>query len=214
MSPHLAKGLHLHGTHKGHQRICHSVHALRQKAHHRQQNNLCQQNQLPPVHPLHVLKLPVNTLGHIGTRQKSQQRNQIMQALLRLSIKKIGAAQNDISGLRVGKYLPPAQIGIRILQSAGQHHKNRRQKSLGHLPPGLVGCRFHRGIPPFYKIHLIIRPIPPASQPPVLFSCTILLARAKRTAAASRCCPLCSLSVFSSAVCFSSSWQAIRRSAS
>ena len=63
MAAHLAEGLHLHGADKGHQHIGQRIDPLRQKAHHKQQDDLRQDDELPPMHLFHVLEMAVNTLG-------------------------------------------------------------------------------------------------------------------------------------------------------
>lgn len=57
-----------------------------------------------------------------------------MQHLIPPAIHDIGAQQHDIAGLGIGKHLAPEQIGVGILQAAGQRKEHRRKKGLGHLP--------------------------------------------------------------------------------
>jgi hypothetical protein len=57
-----------------------------------------------------------------------------VQHLIPPAIHDIGAQQHDIAGLCIGKHLAPEQIGVGILQAAGQRKEHRRKKGLGHLP--------------------------------------------------------------------------------
>ena len=45
------------------------------------------------------------------------------------------AQQHNIAGLRVGEYLAPAAVGIRVLKAAGKNDENCRPKTVGHLTP-------------------------------------------------------------------------------
>ena len=50
-----------------------------------------------------------------------------------LTVHQVGTQQHDVAGLGVGKNLTPEQVGIGILQSAGQGQEHSREKGLGHL---------------------------------------------------------------------------------
>lgn len=54
---HLAESLYLHGAGEGNNGVGQQVLRLRQKAHREQQQHLAQHHQLPPVQPLHRLKV-------------------------------------------------------------------------------------------------------------------------------------------------------------
>ena len=52
----------------------------------------------------------------------------------------MGAHQDDVAGLGVGEYLPPAEIGVGVLQTAGQDDQHCREIGIGHLT-GMVFFR-------------------------------------------------------------------------
>ena len=54
--------------------------------------------------------------------------------MIPLAVKEIGAEQYDIPRLGIGKDLAPAEIGIGILQTAGEDDKGRGQQCFRHLP--------------------------------------------------------------------------------
>ena len=72
VAPHLAEGLHLHGAHEGHHGIGGGVQRFRQEAHRRQQHDLRQNDELPPVYLLHPLEVPVDALRDVDTQQERQ----------------------------------------------------------------------------------------------------------------------------------------------
>ena len=131
---HLAEGLHLHGAGEGNNGVGQQILRLRQKAHRKQQQHLAQHHQLPPVQPLHCLKALPHFFRSQHPQRKGAQRHQIVQHLVPLTIHDIGAQQHDIAGLGIGKHLAPEQIGVGVLQAAGQRKEHRRKKRLGHLP--------------------------------------------------------------------------------
>lgn len=51
-----------------------------------------------------------------------------------LAVKQIGAAQHDVARLGIGKYLAPAEIGIGVLQAAGENDERGGQQGFRHLP--------------------------------------------------------------------------------
>ena len=53
---------------------------------------------------------------------------------LPVAIHQVGAEQHDIAGLGVGKHFAPEQIGIGVLQAAGQRKEHGGEKGFGHLP--------------------------------------------------------------------------------
>ena len=131
---HLAESLHLHGAGKRNDGVGQQVQRLGQKAHRKQQQHLAQHHQLPPVQPLHRLKVLPHFFRSQHPQRKGAQRHQIVQYLIPPAIHDIGAQQHDIAGLGIGKHLAPEQIGVGILQAAGQRKEHRRKKGLGHLP--------------------------------------------------------------------------------
>ena len=131
---HLAESLHLHGAGKRNDGVCQQVLRLRQKAHRKQQQHLAQHHQLPPVQPLHCLKVLPHFFCDQHPQRKSAQGHQIVQHLIPPAIHDVGAQQHDIAGLGIGKHLAPEQIGIGVLQAAGQRKEHCRKKGLGHLP--------------------------------------------------------------------------------
>ena len=58
-----------------------------------------------------------------------------------IAIHEVCAQQHDVTGLGVGEHFAPEQIGIGILQAAGQRKEHGGEEGLGHLP---VMIRFHR----------------------------------------------------------------------
>ena len=50
-----------------------------------------------------------------------------------LAVKQIGAAQHDVARLGIGKYLAPAEIGVGVLQAAGENDKRGGQQGFRHL---------------------------------------------------------------------------------
>lgn len=52
----------------------------------------------------------------------------------------MGAHQDDVAGLGVGEYLHPAEIGVGVLQTAGQDDQHCREIGIGHLT-GMVFFR-------------------------------------------------------------------------
>ena len=72
VAPHLAEGLHLHGAHEGHHGVGGGVQRFRQEAHRRQQHDLRQNDELPPVYLLHPLEVPVDALRDVDTQQERQ----------------------------------------------------------------------------------------------------------------------------------------------
>ena len=115
VAPHLAEGLHLHGADERNERVGSRVALLRQKADEEQQHDLRQKNELPPVYPLHVLEMPMNTLSHENTQHEREHRHKIAPAVRPVTIEKIGAEEHDVARLRVGEDLAAAKVGVGIL---------------------------------------------------------------------------------------------------
>ena len=130
---HLAERLHLHGAGKGDDGVGQQVLLLRQKAHKEQQQHLAQHHQLPPVEPLHVPEVLLHLFGGQHAQRKGAQGHQIMQHPLPVSVHQVGTEQHDVAGLRVGKYLAAEQVGVGVLQAAGQGQEYGCKKRFGHL---------------------------------------------------------------------------------
>ena len=75
------------------------------------------------MHLLRVLEMAVDALRREDPQQKRQHRDEIPGAVPPLAVKQIGAAQYDVARLGIGKHLAPAEIGIGVLQAAGENDK-------------------------------------------------------------------------------------------
>ena len=117
---HLAESLHLHGAGKRDDGVGQQVLLLRQKAHEEQQQPFAQHHQLPPVERAHLPEALPHFFSGEHPQRKGAQRHQIMQHPLPVAIHQVGAEQHDIAGLCVGKHFAPEQVGIGVLQAAGQ----------------------------------------------------------------------------------------------
>ena len=152
VAAHLAEGLHLHGADERNERVGSRAALLRQKADKEQQHDLRQKNELPPVYPLHVLEMPMNTLSHENTQHEREHRHKIASAVRPVTIEKIGAEEHDVARLRVGKHLAAAEIGIGVLQAAGENDERRRQHGFRHLPARPVRKLSHPQV-----LHLLLQ---------------------------------------------------------
>ena len=119
VAAHLAERLHLHGTDERHKHIGRHVPLLRQKADEKEQHDLREDDELPPVDLFHALKAPVDALGNEYPEREREHRHEIAHGARRVALKKIGAQKDDVAGLGVGKHLAAAEIGIGVLQSSG-----------------------------------------------------------------------------------------------
>ena len=98
-----------------------------------QQQHLAQHHQLPPVEPLHVPEVLLHLFGGQYAQRKGAQGHQIMQHPLPVPVHQVGTEQHDVAGLRVGKYLAAEQVGVGVLQAAGQGQEYGCKKRFGHL---------------------------------------------------------------------------------
>ena len=153
---HFPESLHLHGAGKGYQGVCRKIQRLRKKSDKKQQKHLQHKDKLPPVQPPLketvkpprtpvTLPLPVRPSGchlpaempdHLRRRHsegKGEQRHEIAEGCMPVFCEKTFTEQNNISGLRVGKYAAAGKIRVGILQSARRGQKSRCQKGFGHL---------------------------------------------------------------------------------
>ena len=72
------------------------------------------------MEPLQILQLLVHQLCRKHAQRKEAQGHKIMQHTPPLPGKGMDSHQHDIAGLGVGKHLTPEQIGVYVLQAAGQ----------------------------------------------------------------------------------------------
>ena len=134
VAPDLAEGLHLHGAYKGNQGVGQGVDALGQKSHRKQQDDLRQNDELPPVHLFHVLEMAVHAFRRENAQQERQHRDEVPGTVPPLPVKQIGAEQDDVARLGIGKHLAPAEIGVGVLQAAGENNERGGQQGFRHLP--------------------------------------------------------------------------------
>ena len=134
----LSKGLHLHGAGEGDDGVGQHIQGRGHQAHGEQGHDLLQQDKLSPVDARPLLKAVAHTLGGSDTQGEEDQRHQIMGHFGPVPGEQILAEQDDVARLGVGEHLAPGDIGVGVLQSAGQGQKRRRQQGLGHLPAMLV----------------------------------------------------------------------------
>ena len=99
-----------------------------------QQQNFHQQHQLTPVDGTDLLELPADCLGGCNPQPEGAQGEQIVEHAGPVAGEQVLAQQHDISGLRIGKYLPSGDIGVGILQSPGDGEQGGGEKGLRHLP--------------------------------------------------------------------------------
>ena len=117
---HLPEGLNLHGAGKRNQSIGNQIELIRKETDQKQQQNFQNQNQLAPVNAFCLLILLTNQLGSSNSEGKENNRDEIVQRGAKIACKNMLAEQNDIAGLGVGKHFAPEQVGIGVLQAAGQ----------------------------------------------------------------------------------------------
>ena len=130
----LPEGLYLHGAGKGDDGIRQQVPLLWEETDCKQQNNLAQDDQLPPVERLQSFELSVQHLRGKNAQCKGQQGNEIMEDFIPLPGEQVVAQKNDVAGLGVGEYFSTEKVGISILQAARKRKKHGSIKGFGHLP--------------------------------------------------------------------------------
>lgn len=123
VTAYLAEGLHLHGADKGDECIRKDIQLLRQKSDKKQQRNLRQNDDLPPMHLFHVLIVPADRFRYKDAEYKCKQRHEIAPAVRPISFEEIGTEKNDISCLRICEHLAAAEVGIGVLETAGKNNK-------------------------------------------------------------------------------------------
>ena len=57
--------------------------------------------------------------GHEDAQGKGQNGQQVVQGGPEPAGEQVGAQQHDVAGLGVGKHLPPAAVGVGVLEAAG-----------------------------------------------------------------------------------------------
>ena len=161
MAAHLAERLHLHGADERHKHIGRHVPLLRQKADGKEQHDLREDDELPPVDLFHALKAPVDALSDEYSEREREHRHEIAHGARRVALKKIGAQKDDVAGLSVGKHLAAAEIGIGVLQTAGENDERSRQQRVRHLTAcGAMGG-WHMFRPEFQVEYIILCHTPP-----------------------------------------------------
>ena len=154
---HLAEGLHLHRAGKRDQRVGHQIPLLREEADHEQHHDLAQHHQLPPVEPLHLLEFLAQQFRREHAQRKEAQRHQIVQHRTPVALDQLHAAQHDVAGLCIGKHLAAIQIGINVLQAAGDRQEHGGAERFGHLPiVGQFSTDGHGMVPPLHKFPSMI----------------------------------------------------------
>ena len=145
----LAECLHLQRADKGHRHIHHAVPGSQRRAGRRgQQHNLQPQHRVPPVKGTGAAVQPLHRLSHHDAGSKCQNGDQIPPRLLPLSLRGPNGQQDHVAGLGIGKNAAPAQIRIRVQQSAAQRQQRRRGKRLRTLKfPFFVHTRSPRKRP-------------------------------------------------------------------
>ena len=138
MAAHLAEGLYLHGADEGHNGVCGRIDRLRQKAHGEEKHNLREEDKLTPVDALHVLEAAVDAFGDEDPQHEREQRDEIVQAPVPVALEETGAEEHDVARLGVGEYAAAAEVGIGVLQAAGEDDEGGHQQRFGHLPAGFV----------------------------------------------------------------------------
>ena len=130
---HLAERLHLHRAGERHDGVRQQIAAFGQEADNQQQEHFSQHDQLPPVQALHGAEALAHSLRHQHTEGKRAQRDEVVQYHPPLPVHNMRAEQDDVARLRVGEHFAAKQVGIRILQAAGQGQKDGCQERFRHL---------------------------------------------------------------------------------
>ena len=92
-----------------------------------------EQNGLPPVEDPSLFPKVPDPFAEVNSGKKGKQGQKIVKRILEIAAGKVLPQQNNISGLGVGKNLPPAIIGIGVLKSACDGQRNPQHKGFGHL---------------------------------------------------------------------------------
>ena len=127
---HLSEGLDLHRAGKGNDHIGGDIQVCRHKSDNAKQQELHEQNDLPPV------KLPAGFVSVFDSfrkknpRGKCKQGKHVAERISPVSQHQILAHQNHIAGLRVGKYIAPDVEGVRVLQAAGKGEKGAQPETV------------------------------------------------------------------------------------
>ena len=112
---HFPEGLYLHGAGKRDDGVGQHVPLLWKETDRKQQNDLAQNDQLPPMERLQRLEPPVHHLGDENAKRKGQQRDEIVKDFIPLPGKQVVAQKNDVAGLGIGEDLSAKEVGISIL---------------------------------------------------------------------------------------------------
>ena len=105
MAAHLVEGLHLHGADKGNQSVGQGLGHRRQKTNDKKQQDLAQQNDLPPVDPLIAFQPDVDALCKRRADQKGDDRYQVFDHGEPFTLEQGGAEQHNIAGLGMDIFL-------------------------------------------------------------------------------------------------------------
>ena len=87
--------------------------------------------------------MAVHTFRRENAQQKRQHWDEIPGAVPPLPVKQIGTEQHDIARLGIGKHLAPAEIGVGVLQAAGENDERGGQQGFRHLPAVLMEIHDH-----------------------------------------------------------------------
>ena len=78
--------------------------------------------------------MAVDAFRRENAQQERQHRDEIPGAVAPLAVKEVRAEQHDVARLGVGEHLAPAEVGIGILQAAGENDERGGQQGFRHLP--------------------------------------------------------------------------------
>ena len=91
------------------------VQLLREKSHAEQEQDLCQNDHLPPVQGFQALEVFPEQFRRQNAGSESDQRDQVMKRFEKISGKQVLAQQHDVARLGIGVNLAAEKVGICVL---------------------------------------------------------------------------------------------------